>query len=231
MKFTGIQKITLVDYDKEISTTLFTGGCNFRCPFCHNFEFVLMNDVVEIFDTEEIFKYLDSRKHLLTAVVITGGEPTLYKDLKDVIKRIKAMGYKVKLDTNGTNPLIVEELFKESLIDYCAVDIKNSKELYPMTIGIDNYDISNIIKTVEFLLHNGYDYEFRTTIIKNYHTRESIREIGKWVQGAKRFFLQKFEMSENVPLKSLETEELKNVLEYKHILEEYIEDVSIRGYD
>lgn len=231
MKFTGIQKITLVDYDKEISTTLFTGGCNFRCPFCHNFEFVLMNDDVEIFDTEEIFKYLDSRKHLLTAVVITGGEPTLYKDLKDVIKRIKAMGYKVKLDTNGTNPLIVEELFKESLIDYCAVDIKNSKELYPMTIGIDNYDISNIIKTVEFLLHNGYDYEFRTTIIKNYHTKESIREIGKWVQGAKRFFLQKFEMSENVPLKSLETEELKNVLEYKHILEEYIEDVSIRGYD
>ena len=228
----GFEKISLVNFDNEVSATIFLNGCNFRCPFCHNYEFVVPNgESYKTYEEEEILDYLRKRVGLLSAVVITGGEPTCNKDLKDLIIKIKNIGYKIKLDTNGSHPDIVIDLFKENLIDYVAIDIKNSRKEYSKTIGLKDYDTSNIENLVSFLLTNNYDYEFRTTIMDNYHTAESIKEMGEWIKGCKRLFLQKFEDSEYVPDKTLKPIEKKNALILKHILESYVDQVSLRGYD
>ena len=228
----GFEKISLVNFDNEVSATIFLNGCNFRCPFCHNFEFVVpTGEDFKTYTQEEVLDYLNKRKGMLSAVVITGGEPTCNKDLKDFIIKIKALGYKIKLDSNGSHPDMVIEFFKEGLIDYVAIDIKNSKEDYSKTIGLKNYDTVNIEKMVSFLLNNNYDYEFRTTMMDGFHTVESITKMGEWIKGAKRLFLQMFEDSEYVPDKSLRPVEKEKALEYKNILEKYVDKVSLRGYD
>ena len=231
MLYTGIQKLSLVDFDTEVSTTIFTGGCNFRCPFCHNFEFVVFDkDTLETIKDEDIYNYLLNRKKFLTAVVITGGEPTINKDLKDAIIKIKEMGYKIKLDTNGTNPDLVIDLLENNLIDYVAIDIKNSKEMYNETVGLTNLNIKPIEKIVDYLINHNYDYEFRTTLINNYHSIESITSMGKWLNGAKKLFLQKFVMSDNVPNKELKEVTKEDATKFMNILSKTIENVSLRGY-
>ncbi|MBP5342307.1 anaerobic ribonucleoside-triphosphate reductase activating protein [bacterium] len=232
MLITGFEKISLVNFDSEVSATIFLAGCNFRCPFCHNFEFVIFDeDYLEHYTMEEVISYLKKRRGLLSAVVVSGGEPTINSDLEELLSKIKELGYRIKLDTNGLKGEYVISLLERGLVDYIALDIKNSLDMYPKTAGLKSLDTSGLVKLIEFLKSNDYGYEFRTTLIKNYHTKESIEEMAKLLKGGKKLFLQKFEMSDNVPDRTLEEIKKEDALEFKHILESSIMNVSLRGYD
>lgn len=212
MEIHGLNKLTLVDYDRKTACTVFTGRCNMRCPFCHNSALVLDPSSQPMVSEEEIFAYLAKRKGLLDGVCITGGEPTLQPDLAEFIKGIKDRGFLVKLDTNGSNYAVLKNLVDNKLVDYVAMDIKNSPEAYPRTVGIKNFDLSNIKKSVELLKEGRVDYEFRTTVVKQLHTPEDMSAIADWIKGAKRYFLQKFVDSGNTIAKGLEAcsdEEMK----------------------
>lgn len=202
-----------------------------RCPFCHNFELVVYNEnFSEALDEADVKNFLLLHRNRLTAVVITGGEPTLDPTLPEFCDYLKGLGYKVKLDTNGTNPDVVMDLLKKGLIDYVAVDIKNSKNMYSKTIGLETFDLNPVERLVNFLIHSDYEYEFRTTLINEFHTEESIKEMGIWLIGAKRLFLQHFVDSQFVPDKTLTEVERKNALGFRRILEGYIKEVKLRGY-
>ena len=229
MYFSGIDKFSLVDFDEKISCTLFLHDCNFRCPFCHNSALVTKESPTKI-PEEEILSYLKSRIGVIDAVVITGGEPTLHKELPSFIKKVKEMGYLVKLDTNGTNPEMLIDLVNENLLDYVAIDIKNAKEKYPLTTGLKALNLVNVEKTVDFLLENHVDYEFRTTLIEEFHTEKDMEEIGKWVKGAKHFRLQKFIDNVNCIQPGLHEVKKENALIFKDILLKYITDVELRSY-
>jgi len=194
MLISGVQKFSVLDYPEKTSCIVFTPGCNFRCGFCHNPEFVLPEEIKKIshsfFDEKPFFNFLKTREGKLDGVVITGGEPTLQKDLKEFIKKIKEMGFLVKLDTNGSNFVILKELIEEGLIDYVAMDVKTSKKEYENVVGKVN--IENIDKSINFLLDGDIDYEFRTTILPDLHTREVFEDMGKWIKGAKKLYLQNF---------------------------------------
>lgn len=192
MNISGFQKMTLLDFPGRVACTLFTSGCNFRCPFCHNASLVTHIDNNNHYSEEEILSYLKKREGLLDGVCITGGEPLLQKDIAEFLGKIKELGYAVKLDTNGSNPEKLKELFSKGLVDYVAMDIKNCKEKYPLTTGVCDLDIAAIEKSAEFLMNSGIDYEFRTTVVREFHTEKDIEEIGKWLKGAKRYFLQNF---------------------------------------
>lgn len=229
-EFLGMEKLSLVDYEGKVAATLFTGGCNFRCPFCHNSSLVETPDEIEYIPFNEIMAYLQKRKGILDAVCITGGEPTLLPSLKAKIKSIKQLGYFVKLDSNGTNPQILKELIDEKLIDYVAMDIKNSKEKYCKTIGLKNINLKNIEQSIELLKNSGVDYEFRTTIVKGLHEKEDFEKIGKWLQGSKRYFLQHFVDKGNCIENNLEEINEKEANIFKEVLEKYIDNVNLRGY-
>ena len=229
MYFSGVDKFSLVDYDEKISCTLFLHDCNFRCPFCHNSALVTGQAPIQISE-EEILKYLHSRIGVIDAVVITGGEPTLHKELPDFIRKVKEMGYLIKLDTNGTNPDMLIDLVNNNLLDYVAVDIKNSKEKYALTTGLKTLNLDNVIKTVDFLLENHVDYEFRTTLVNEYHTIEDIRKIGEWIKGAKHYRLQKFIDNENCIQRGLHEVNKKDALMFKDALIGLVNDVELRSY-
>ena len=231
MEFAGLQKISLVDYEGKVACTLFTAGCNFRCPFCHNADLVIYAKNVNYIPFEEILDYLNKRKGMLDAVVITGGEPTLMPDLKEKLYEIKKLGYKIKLDTNGTNPDIVKELVDLELIDYVAMDIKNSYEGYPKTIGLEEIDEKPILESINYLLSGAVDYEFRTTLVREFHTDEDIKNIAKMIKGAKRYFLQEFKNSGHCINPNLHEVPLHDAMRFKSILLPYINDVKLRGYD
>ena len=197
MYISGLQKLTLLDFPGRLAATVFLGGCNFRCPFCHNASLVLSPGECEKISEENFFSFLASRAGKLSGVCITGGEPTLYPNLKSFIKKIKDMSFAVKLDTNGTNPELIEELINEGLIDYVAMDIKSSKSGYPFAVGCEP-DIEKISQSVELLLSERVDYEFRTTVVRELHKIEDFRAISEWIKGAKRYFLQTFEDSGNL---------------------------------
>lgn len=228
MNIVGLEKLSLVDYPGEISATIFTSGCNLRCPFCHNGEFVGKND--SFISEAEVLAYLDERKKLLTGLCISGGEPTLQPDLKLFIKKVKQLGLKVKLDTNGTNPGVVEELIKENLIDYFAMDIKNSPKDYAKTCGLENLKLESILKSINLLKQNLVPYEFRTTLVKEFHTVNSIKEMGEVLNGAKKLVLQKFVDRDTCIRGGLNEVPLSEVQEYIKILSQFIEDVKTRGY-
>ena len=194
MFISGLQKLTLLDFPGRLAATVFLGGCNFRCPFCHNATLVLSPGECEKISEEEFFEFLSSRKGKLTGVCITGGEPTLYPGLKDFIRKIKNMSFSVKLDTNGTNPALLCELIGEGLVDYVAMDIKNAPSKYPLTVGVD-VDIDKINRSIEILLSEKVDYEFRTTVVRELHTIDDFKAISEWIKGAKCYFLQTFEDS------------------------------------
>ena len=190
MEFVGIDKFSLLDYDEKVSVVLFSPACNFRCPFCHNGESVLNSNTPIPF--EEIYSFLKSRVGLIDAVVFTGGEPTLMPELKERIREVKQLGFLIKLDTNGTNPRVVEELLAEDLLDYIAMDIKNSEERYAWTAGCQKISMKNIRESIEIIENSGINYEFRTTLVKEFHSEKSIREMCDLVKGAKQLYLQKF---------------------------------------
>ena len=226
MKISGLQKVSLVDYDGQIATTIFTSGCNFACPFCHNSG--LVKGTEPEIPTSEILEYLNKRKNVLTAVCISGGEPTLHRDLPDFIAKIKELGYLVKLDTNGTNLDMLKFLVENKLIDYVAMDIKNSLDNYSKTIGIDNK--TNIKDTIDYLMNCGINYEFRTTIIKNYHTENDIQKIAQTISGANKYFLQKFVDNDNCLMQGLEEIDHSTANKFLSICLKQIPNTKLRGY-
>ena len=226
MTIKGLQKLTLLDYPGKLAAIVFVGGCNFRCPFCHNGTLVLGNE--GDLDIEEIYSFLESRKNKLSGVVISGGEPTLYPDLPDFIRRIRSFGYKIKLDTNGTNPEMIRMLVGEGLVDYVAMDIKNSPESYEATAGA-NVDMEKIRQSVDFLLSDAVEYEFRTTLVRQLHTHEDMKKIGEWIKGAKRYFLQSYKHTDGVISKGLDAHTTKTVAEFLEVVLPYVPNAQIRG--
>lgn len=199
----GFQKTTLLDFPGNVACLMFTYGCNLRCPFCQNGSLVLKNKEITLIKEEEIFAYLDKRKKILDGIVISGGEPLLQKDIVAFIKRVKDYNLKIKLDTNGTFPDILEELINLKLIDYVAMDIKNSFVKYGLTTGSNRIDIDNIKRSIKIIKESGIDHEFRTTVVKEFHTINDIKEICKIVGKKDRYYLQNYQDSENVIKKGL----------------------------
>lgn len=191
MLIKGLQKLTLLDYPGKMACTVFTAGCNFRCPFCHNASLVTNIDEERISE-EEFFSFLQKRQGIIEGICVTGGEPTLQPDLKEFLKKIKDLGYSVKLDTNGYRPEVLKDVVNSGLVDYVAMDIKNSQSKYALTVGLDSLDIDKINESVEFLMSGVVDYEFRTTIVKELHTEDDIQDIVSWIKDAKKYFLQGF---------------------------------------
>lgn len=227
-KFVGIEKLSLVDYEGKLACTLFTKGCNFKCVFCHNSSLVFDYNLNEI-DDEVMFDYLKKRKNQLDAVVITGGEPTLMSTLKDKIIKIKHLGYLVKLDTNGTNPDVIKELHEQNLIDYIAMDIKSSLIKYPL-ITDTKVNCENIKKSINYIINNFKDYEFRITLIDEFHDFEDIKQIAKLINGADKLYLQCFIDNGNCIKKGLNKVDIEKVLNYKKYLEKYVKKVELRNY-
>ena len=192
MNFSGFQKLTLLDFPGKVACTLFTSGCNLRCPFCHNASLVTHIDNTNIYKKEEIISYLKKRSGILEGVCITGGEPLLQPDIEIFIREAKELGYLIKLDTNGFYPEKLINLVEKGLIDYVAVDFKSSYEGYAKATGVQNLDIAPFKKTVEFLLSGKADFEFRTTVVDGIHKTQDIVEIAKIIKGAPRYFLQSF---------------------------------------
>ncbi len=229
MFFNGFQKLTLLDYPGHIACTLFTSGCNLRCPFCHNASLVTHIDNSSVFSEDEILSYLKKRKGMLEGVCITGGEPLLQKDLEDFIYKIKELGYKVKLDTNGTFPEKLKSLVKKGIVDYVAMDIKNCKEKYPQTVGTEKININDIEESISFLLEKNVDYEFRTTIVKEYHTIEDIKKLCEWISSADRYCLQNFIDSGDLIGQNLSCVDKSDLDEMLNISAKYVQNSEIRG--
>lgn len=231
MQIHGFNKTTLLDYPGHLACTIFLGGCNFRCPFCHNASLVLAPTKQPTIPEEEIFHTLIKRKGILEGVCITGGEPTLYPGLSNFITKIKELGYLVKLDTNGNNPKVLRNLINNHSVDYVAMDIKNSKEKYGLSIGFDTFDTSNISESISLLLSSDIDYEFRTTVVKEHHTAEDFLSIGKWLQGAKAYYLQAYKDSGDIISPGLSSYSKTELNDFRNILLQYIQTVGIRGID
>jgi pyruvate formate lyase activating enzyme len=231
MQIHGFMKSTLLDYPGHLAATIFLGGCNLRCPFCQNASLVLRPGTQPVLPEEEVLAYLAKRKNILEAVCITGGEPTLYPELPDFIQKIKALGYKVKLDTNGLNPSLLEDLVRKGLIDYVAMDIKSSPEHYSAAAGIPGLDLTPVRKTAAFLLKGSLDYEFRTTVVRELHSEEDMHSIGRWLKGAKAYFLQSYRDSDDILSPGLSAPDKETLLKYQSILNTYLDHVSLRGID
>ena len=226
--FVGLDKLSLLDFEDRMSCVLFSKACNFRCPFCHNGLTVLESD--ETIPWQEVMDYLKLRRGMLDAVVVSGGEPTLLPGLIDKLKDIKSLGYEIKLDTNGTNPELVEQYIKLGLIDYVAMDIKNSEEKYAITSGVRQVPMDKIKKTIELLMSSGIPYEFRTTLVNEFHNESDMDGIGDLIKGAKVLYLQKFVDREGCIQKGLHEVDEKTANRFKEILLKYVDEVKLRGY-
>lgn len=231
MQIHGFNKLTLLDYPGHLAATMFLGGCNMRCPFCQNASLVLTPVSQPTIPEEEVIATLIKRKNILEGVCISGGEPTLYPELPRLIRRIKEIGFLIKLDTNGTNPDVIKSLTEDHLIDYVAMDIKNSREKYALTSGIPNLDMKPIEESVSYLLTSVIPYEFRTTIVKEYHTDEDMLAIGCWLQGAKAYFLQSYQDSGDIIKPGLRNHTKETLEHFANLLKPYIEQVTLRGVD
>ncbi len=205
MLINGLNKTTLLDYPGRVAATIFTGGCNFRCPFCHNAGLVLHATQQERISEEEVFLFLEKRKNILKGLCITGGEPTLQPDLPDFIQRVRELSYAVKLDTNGYNPTMLAYLLDNQLLDYVAMDIKNCPNKYAQTVGADKFPggtndflSESIYESVQLLKDACIDYEFRTTVVREFHTKEDLLQIAEWIKGCPRYFLQNYEDNDHI---------------------------------
>ena len=228
MKIQGLQKMTLLDYPGKVACTVFLSGCDLRCPFCHNSELWDQN-APAVCDSEELISFLAGRKSLLEGVVFTGGEPQLRPDLPELIAKIKDLGYPVKLDTNGNHPERLKDLVSRGLIDYVAMDIKNDLARYAVTSGLDTMDTSRVEESVRFLMGGDLDYEFRTTVVDELHDEESFENIGRWIEGAKRYFLQPFTDRDTVKYAGFHAPTPEKLTKFKEIAEKYVKAVSVRG--
>ncbi|MCC8104723.1 MAG: anaerobic ribonucleoside-triphosphate reductase activating protein [Clostridiales bacterium] len=278
MLISGLQKLTLLDYPGRVACTVFLGGCDFRCPFCHNSELIGSTPAAfspaarrentffaqkreaaapgtETISEEEFFAFLEKRRGLLDGVAVTGGEPTLYRDLPEFLARIHDMGFAVKLDTNGNHPQMLKQLLDAGLVDYVAMDIKNSPQRYGETIGIPGFDLSNISASISLLMNGAKrlrntqrflhrrrdlpsqrsekafppDYEFRTTVVKEFHDDSVFPEIGQWIQGAKRYYLQCFVDRDTVLQEGLHAPSGEDLQRYVELVRPYVNEAEIRG--
>lgn len=227
MNFAGMQKLTLLDYPGKVACIVFTKGCNFRCPFCHNASLVEGGQGPLISGTE-VLAFLSKRMGVLEGICISGGEPLLQKDIADFMRKVKKLGYAIKLDTNGSNPEILKELIREGLVDYVAMDIKNSFAKYDQTCGTE-VDISKIKKSIEILKTSGIDYEFRTTLVNELHTLSDVEEIGKELKGNSKYFLQSFVDSGDILCPGMSAIDEKTVKKMEEKVRENLPNAVVRG--
>ena len=228
MNIQGLQKLTLLDFPGKTACTVFLGGCDFRCPFCHNSELLDGTAPTELTDAE-LLAFLEKRHGLLDGVAFTGGEPTLRRELPDLLAKVRAMGFATKLDTNGNHPETLKAILDAGLVDYVAMDIKNSPAKYAATIGISSFDTANITRSMALLKDSGVDYELRTTVVKEFHDADSFREIGPWIQGAKRYFLQCFTDRDTVLQSGLHAPAKEELERYAALVKPFVAEVSLRG--
>lgn len=232
----GLQKMTLLDFPGRVACTVFLGGCDFRCPFCHNSDLLDMN-AEPVMDDAELLTFLKSRRGLLDGVAFTGGEPLLRQDLPDLFREVKALGFAIKLDTNGTHPALLSSLIREGLVDYVAMDVKNSRERYAATVGRDRPgdsfadSLGRIEESIAVLLRGDVPYEFRTTVVREYHDDDSFRGIAEMIRGADRYFLQCFTDRESVLKSGLSAPSKEDMERYASIVRTAVREVSIRGMD
>lgn len=232
MRIVGLMKTTLLDYPGKVASTIFTGGCNFRCPYCHNGDLVLNHTTMEPYIEEEIFSHLNKRKNTLNGVCITGGEPTLQSELPEFIRKVKSLNLLVKLDTNGTNPAMLRSLLEEGLLDYVAMDIKHCRSKYNDVACMNPLDLQSIEESVDILKNCNIDYEFRTTVTRELHKMEDFEEIGKWIEGSKAYYLQPYKESEQVISKIFTTYSAAEFDEIVNILNNYnIGNIKVRALD
>ncbi|MDD3831881.1 MAG: anaerobic ribonucleoside-triphosphate reductase activating protein [Clostridia bacterium] len=224
-----MEKLSLVDFDRYTACTIFLGGCNYRCPFCHNAHLVCDHTSQPNITIESVLDYLKLRRNCIDALCISGGEPTLNADLPVFIQRVKQLGVKVKLDTNGSNPRMLNQLIKTDLLDYVAMDIKNCTSKYSLTAGA-SVDISNINASIELLKLGAIPYELRTTLVLQLHNTEDIMELSDWLTGVDKLYLQKFIDVGNCIQSGLTAVDMEQALEYKRLLSKTIDNVYLRGY-
>ena len=230
----GLQKMTLLDFPGKIACTVFLGGCNFRCPFCHNSE-LFMGKPEKLMEDEEFFKFLKSRKGLLDGVCVSGGEPTIYKELPAFLAKIKELGFLVKLDTNGYRPDVLKALAEARLVDYVAMDVKNSPVMYAPTVGLETVDLTRIEESLRFLIGGEVDYELRTTLVSQLHSAASVETMGQWLvslvpgKKPKKLFLQSFVDRDTVLFGNLSAPETETTRTFARILEPFAEAITIRN--
>lgn len=230
----GLQKMTLLDFPGKIACTVFLGGCNFRCPFCHNSE-LFMGKPEKLMEDEEFFAFLKSRRGLLDGVCVSGGEPTLYKTLPDFLAKIKEMGFLVKLDTNGYRPEVLKALVQQGLVDYVAMDVKNSPAMYAQAVGLEKMELSSIEESLRFLIGGELPYELRTTLVRQLHDAASIQDMGAWLAALvpgrkpKKLFLQSFVDRDTVLFAGLSAPEQEATAGFAKILAPFAEEVTIRN--
>lgn len=232
MKIVGFEKLSLVDYVSKIACTVFLGGCNMACPFCHNSSLVFDYKSLPEINKNDILSYLRKREGIIEAICISGGEPTINNDLETFIDEIKETKILVKLDTNGTNYKMLTKLLPK--LDYVAMDVKNSIKAYPMTSGLPNNAngiLDNIQNSIALLKQNKVDYEFRVTLVKEFHNDNSIKELGELVKGAKRLYLQKFIDRGSCITQGLHSVSIEDATRFMEILKEYVSVVELRNYD
>lgn len=229
MNIQGYQKLTLLDFPGKVACTVFTGGCNFKCPFCHNASLVLSPTAFKSAQ-EDIFIYLANRRGIIDGVCITGGEPLLQPDIEDFIKKVKELGLLVKLDTNGSFPKKLKDLIDKNLLDYVAMDIKSSKENYSKLCGVE-INIEDIKESIEIIRDSDIPYEFRTTAVKELHTKEDFYNIGLWLKGAKQYFIQGFVDSGNLIMNGLSGFSHAEMQELLKETQKNIPEAMLRGLD
>lgn len=228
MNVGGLQKLTLLDFPGKVACTVFTVGCNLRCPFCHNASLVTHPQDAGYVTDDELYSFLKKRVGILDGICVSGGEPTMQKDLPEFLEKLKDLGYAIKLDTNGTSPKILSSLIRDCLVDYVALDIKNSPEKYALTCGnIDLFD--KISQSISILLSGKVDYEFRTTVVKGYHEVRDFESIGRFIAGAKRYYLQSFVDSGDLIKKDSDGLSKETMLEMLKAVKPYVPSAEIRG--
>ena len=229
MKIHGLQKMTLLDFPGKVACTVFLGGCDLRCPFCHNAE-LIDGTAPAMMEEEELLAFLKKRQGLLEGVAVTGGEPLLRgDDLLRLAEKIRELGYPLKLDTNGTHPERLRKIIDGGLVSYVAMDIKNSPEKYAETCGLSQMDLAPVRESVSLLMEGRTDYEFRTTTMAELHDADSFRKIGEWIRGAKRYYLQKFTDRDTVPFEGFHAPADGEMAQYLAIAREYVPEAEIRG--
>ena len=225
----GFAKLTLLDYPGKVACTVFTGGCNFKCPFCHNASLAVRASELPNIHEEEVFSLLRKRKGILDGVCVSGGEPLLMPDLGDFLGRIKEMGYSVKLDTNGYLPERLSAVIDLGLVDMVAMDIKNSPEKYPLTAGVPGLDMAPIFESADILMRGNIPYEFRTTVVKELHNAEDLERIGEWIKGARAYYLQSFADSGDIIENGLSAHSKETLEQFLAIVQKYVSNSHLRG--
>ena len=228
MNIHGLQKMTLLDFPGRVACTVFLGGCDLRCPFCHNAE--LIDGTAEpVMDENELLAFLEKRKGLLDGVAFTGGEPTLRRDLPDLLRTIKSMGYPIKLDTNGMHPDRLKAMLDEGLLDYVAMDIKAGPENYAHTCGLEKIDLKPIDESIRLLMNAGIDYEFRTTVVDELHTVRDFEAIAGWIAGAKAYYLQAFTDRDTVVYENFHAPTRECMETYAAVVRKTVQNTALRG--